>query len=181
MKRILVDMDDTVASMLKGLCAEANLYFDLSLQPEDFVNWDFYKCPAVVDVITPKKLWSVAAKEGFYQRLLPIPNAVEMLHYMAKTYEIVFVSSPLPDSPTCVFDKEAWLVAYMHFPYKTIFTRYKYMVQGDLLIDDGGHNVEEWDGPALIKDSPHNQYLVKENTLRFSDWKKVPSLIKALI
>jgi len=54
----------------------------------------------------------------------------------------------------------------------------KHLIRGDILIDDAIHNLEKWEGIAILFDQPWNQ---EHNGLRAKSWYEVDILVRDAI
>jgi 5'-nucleotidase len=169
--RILVDMDGVIADCMSHWLTLINRYHGENLKPGDITGWaieDFCKTAKA------KQVYRFLRQPGFFRHLDPIPGALEAMNWLMRAgYDVVIVTA-------CKYgqvDKQEWLKA--HLPefnlHNLIFAARKELVQGDVLIDDGMHNLEEWgkahpNGLPICFAHPHNLTYEGE---RVYSWKQV--------
>ena len=94
----------------------------------------------------------------FWERVVPLPYAREYLNRMYKDgHKIVIVTASHPKTVDAKLNKA--LYPYFDFiTYKDVIVAYdKSCIKADVLIDDGPHNFDKFDGLKLLIDAPHNQ------------------------
>ena len=98
-------------------------------------------------------------------------SVVEQLH---RKHEVYIVTAYLPN--TCV-DKADWLKG--HFPFiptnHIIFCNDKKMIAADVMIDDGEHNLQHFNGRRILFDAPWNQNAVAFDD-RVYNWRDIEKL-----
>ena len=72
----------------------------------------------------------------------------------------VYIATAATQFPNSLKEKSDWLDE--HMPFITwqhrIMCGHKFILNGDLLIDDRSYNLERFAGDTLLFDSPHNQH-----------------------
>ena len=120
--------------------------------------------------------WMKMSEPGVACDLEPLPGAIEGVKKIAKIADVYFVTAQVERSRTWVYDRENWLIKHFgqELGSKVVNTHYKYLVKGDMLIDDKEYNMKAWKkafpgGIGVLWDHPHNQ---NYNTVgvRMSDW-----------
>jgi 5'-nucleotidase len=172
MKRIAVDMDETIADALVKL---RNLY------ENDFNRWitdDELHGKSLRDVIPPEhqdKLKEYLHSEGFFRDLHVMPDSQEVLRALTQKYE-VFITSAAMEFRTCFTDKFDWLAE--HFPFipwqNIVFCGDKRILQADFLIDDHARHFKRFGGQGILFTSPHNVH--ETGYPRVNNWKEVEAM-----
>jgi 5'(3')-deoxyribonucleotidase len=153
--RILIDQDDVLAYCVKGIADMYNKLHGTNLTPEDCRAWDLTETfgPGIYDMLeTP----------GLFRNLEPVKEGIEVFErlYMSGRYDIYIVTAA---HPSAYAEKIEWVRKYLpFFPLKNfIACQSKDAVWGDILFDDGAHNIEAFDGigEAIVLDRPHNRHL----------------------
>lgn len=122
-KILLIDMDET-------LC-------DFSGSP-DLRAWQEKKR-------NPSAMFEV----GFFRHLVPLPGAIAgvMELLSSNLYDIYVLSQPVAKSPHSYSEKVEWILTYLpDLRDKIILCQDKYMVKGDILIDDDKSRWGKFDG-----------------------------------
>lgn len=187
MKTILIDLDSTVANLTKSwLCLYNKLYND-NVTLKDIVKWDTHK-------FTPKAgrdLYKLLTPQLF-QELDPYEGAIEGVNSILDLgHEVVFVTSAPKGTELA---KIEWVEN--HFGWATrkdiIFASKKYLVVGDVFIDDAPHNIIQYreSHPRSIIYSiehPYNKDIKRYTNLMAKDcfntkeaWNQIYAEIKKL-
>lgn len=98
-----------------------------------------------------------ALKPGFFRDLEPIKDAIQVMEALYNKHE-VYIATAATQFPTSLIEKSEWLAE--HMPFITwqhqIMCGDKFILNGDLLIDDRTYNLEHFKGDTLLFNSPHN-------------------------
>ena len=177
---ILVDMDDTIEQLLSAWLRRINERYGRSVRYEDVYNWDI---ALAYPGLTWEQVYGVPLEPGFWRTVDPIPGAAEALQrLMAAGHEIYIVTATECDS---VPEKMNELL-FRYFPFLTwrqvIITANKQLIRGDVLIDDGPHNLEGGDYVKILMTAPHNRgYDAEANgMIRVSNWDEIEAVIARL-
>lgn len=166
-KRILCDADGVLLDFVGPIVTWINnskgyAHAGKAKSVEQITDWDIFKALGV------KHLQA----EGFSQinaRDLPVyPRAVEFYDALCALADVEIVTSPFVFSPTWESDRR-WSLDH-HFGHKAKhvhFTEKKHMFKGDVLIDDGPHNINDFPGPVVIVDRPWNQNIATSTFPRY--------------
>lgn len=163
--RILVDQDDVLALFVDGLVKKFNKRFKTNYTPQDCNQWN------LENVFGPE-VWDIVHKKGFFRDLEPVPGAIEVFQrlYTSGRYDMFIVTA---SEPSAYMEKVEWLQHYMPFfsiDKHFIACKTKDAVWGDVLLDDGLHNIQAFIGigESIIFNRPHNQHLI--GFKRIYDW-----------
>lgn len=141
-KTLLIDVDNVLRDIITPMCTIYNAEFGTKLTPADVKHWDLAE--------TFKEVEEAYVKEYFFQdraHAMQIfehaPLQEELIPYMIqglhKRHDIHLVTDQLPQNIPFTL---TWLYAH-NIPFKGIhFTKDKSKVLGDILLDDGVHNLE---------------------------------------
>lgn len=184
---ILVDMDDVLAEFTEEWLRRYNKDYNDTVTAEDFDGWDAMKH---VKPECGTKIFDYFKAPGIYRNLKPKAGSQEVIAELTKLgAEIIIVT----DSPMgCTFgeenwngsnptdDKRAWLQE--HFPMipfeNVIIARKKWLVKGDILIDDKPDTIEKFQSlgrKIIAMDMPYNRSVNAER--RALDWTEVRSIL----
>jgi len=134
---VAVDMDDTICHLVKRAIYYNNLDFPTHpLRYEDMLDWntDHLRHPDCTQDV-------FFQRPGLYEELEPYDEYVlEELERIHAAYDLIVVTAAMPRS---VPEKWNWLQTHLPFvPFENFFVcKRKYMLDFDLLIDDGAHNL----------------------------------------
>lgn len=158
-KRPLIYLD------LDGVCADFNTEI-MKVHPTIFEHEDGDYRSQVIDEI-------VEADVNIFQRLQPMPGALEAIEYLKEHFDIYFLSTAMWNVPESFTDKRLWLEKHFgDFAKKRlILTHRKDLNIGHFLIDDRLKN-----GAAEFR-GKHIHFGVDP----FSDWKTVVAYLKNFV
>lgn len=178
--RILVDMDDTIENLSEAWVEYLNNEHGTDVKHRDITSWqmsDFFP------ELTAEQVYAPLYKEEFWKTLRPLNDSVKVLNRLVKAgHEVYIVTAS--DYRTIKMKMEH--VLFKYFPFlswdNVVVTNNKQIVQGDVLIDDGVHNLENSNCVRFLMDAPHNrEYDEKANRmLRVSSWLVIEIYINML-
>lgn len=177
---VLVDMDDTIESLLEAWVRGVNEKYGTAVAYEDINDWNVAKA---FPGLTWEQVYEVPLTPGFWDTVAPIPGAAEALkRLMDDGFEVLIVTAtPFVSAPEKI---EGYL--FRHFPFlswdQVIITGRKQRIRGDVLVDDGVHNLEGGDYAKILMSAPHNKnYDAEANgMIRVNNWAEAEAAIRAL-
>lgn len=172
---ILVDMDETLVSMMPKWIYYHNKKFGTNYTLNDIDMWDL---PG------DWRTWETFLHEPAFLRDLPLidSDAPEIIRSLEEKGHEVHIVSSAAAGESCK-DKYMWfhtnIVIQNILPDMSRFhiTRRKDMFKGDLLIDDGPHNIKAFPGHTIVFDRPWNQGL---HYPRVKRWVEIPYEIEQI-
>ena len=175
---LLVDMDDTIELLTDAWVDWLNEKHGTDTVKDDIHSWDF---AAAFPTLTDDEAYAPIYIDEFWDTVQPMPWAFETLcRLRAEGHEIYVVTSSAYQTIPAKMEK----VLFRYFPFldweHVIVTGNKSMIRGDVLIDDGPHNLEEFDGARLLMTAPHNRDYDAEShgMIRVSDWPEIFELLR---
>lgn len=111
-------------------------------------------------------------QKGFFRELEPIPDSIEVVQALSEKHE-VYIASAAMQFPNSLIEKSEWLDEHMPFIdwQHRILCGHKFILRGDLLIDDRIYNLEKFVGDTMLFSSPHNEHVIGFD--RVNDWKAI--------
>lgn len=178
--RILVDMDDTIEYLVKAWIHNVNIKYNKTVEYEEVLYWDVSK---VYPDLTRDQVYETLTVPGFWKTVEPVPGAADALQkFMREGHEVFIVTStPYSSIPEKMHD-----LLFRHFPFlsweQVIITSKKQLLQGDVLIDDGVHNMIGGKYLKILMTAPHNRdYSAEENgMIRVHNWLEIEHIIDAV-
>ena len=174
---ILVDMDDVIENLSVAWIDYLNRKYGTNVDRETVRDWDMaeafpeLKPEQVYAPLKDAELWkSVEPKEGaaeYMQKLIDEGN------------ELYIVTSSAYDTIQIKMDE----VLFRYFPFidwnHVIITSNKQMVRGDVLIDDGVHNLINGDYEKILFNTPYNRDFSAEihGMARVSSWNEIYEML----
>ena len=175
--RILVDMDDTIEQLLDAWVSRANEKFGRDVSLNEITGWNV---AAPYSGLTREDIYGVTYEPGFWSGVKPMPGAAEALkHFMDEGHEVYIVTATEIEH---VEEKMKGLL-FRYFPFLTwnqvIITGRKQLIRGDVLIDDGTHNLEGGDYRKILFTAPHNRFYDAEanGMTRVNTWEEIVEII----
>lgn len=180
-RRIWIDQDSTIYDLSTPWYVAHNKdYPEHNLKVEDVNGWDTAEvckrnnCPAdIYSYFTLPEIWS----DGKV-----IENATKIINgwhnYDISDLGIITTETNAMSIPY----KVEWLLH--NFPYiKDIMINYKthvkHLLRGDILIDDGIHNLTKWQGVAILYTQPWNE--ANTDLPRANNWHEVDIMVRDAI
>ena len=169
---ILVDMDDVLEQLLKGICRYNAEHYGTTVQAEDITDWEIVK---FYPGMTRAEVMACEMDDEFWQTVDPMPGADEALRKMiADGHEVFIVTATLYQTLRSKMDD----LLFRCFPYITwdrvITTCHKDMIKGDVLIDDGPHNLTRGEYRKILFEAPHNRSFDESSigAVRVKNWEE---------
>lgn len=181
--RVLVDVDGVLSDFFAGAKPILHEYTGVSYDFETLKTWDIFEN-------LPKEIEDACfarfAESGFCGGLEVLPGAQEGLAKVQALANVYIVTSPM-HTRHWVYERTNWLEKHFNIPRKKIIQApCKYVVDGDILVDDRAENIREWaehhpDGTGVLWAAPHNLHEpIPENVVRLSQWDDVVTLIEKI-
>lgn len=174
---ILVDMDDTIECLTDAWIDWLNRKYDTNVRKEDVHSWDF---SAAFPMLSHGEAYEPLYIDEFWNDVRPMPGAYEILQKLKlEGHDVYIVTSSAYQTIRAKMDR----VLFEYFPFinwsHVIVAMNKAMVKGDVLIDDGPHNLENFDGARILMTAPHNRSYDAEahGMYRVSNWQEIDDLL----
>jgi len=168
---LLVDMDDTIEDLLRAWIGCINKKYHTNVLPEEVTTWDISKS---FPSIPKEKVYAPIHKNSFWKKVEPRKDAMIYLEKLFNQgFKIYLCTATNPDTVKSKFDN----VVKRYFPYidweHIIITSKKQLIYGDILIDDGIHNLLFGRYKKILMTAPHNAWFKEETTdiVRVDNWK----------
>lgn len=176
--RILIDMDDTITNFLEEVINEYNKTYGTSHSMDEVTEW-------VIPSSFEYGLFSVLELTNILTMITPKLDSIEYINKWIDEGYDVFIVSDCCNRYQSYRDKLKWLKTYIpkfdlsHF----IPCKEKYVISGDVLIDDNLDNLEKWSlhnpyGMDLLMTAQHNKGIQDER--RIYSFEEADDLIKTM-
>lgn len=151
---ILVDMDDVLELLVAGWVQYLNDKFGTEVTLDKVTDWDI---SLAFPMLTREQVFSVETDDRIWDYVKPMPGADEALRkLLVDGHEVFIVTASKYHSLKAKMEN----VLFRYFPYlsweQVIITSRKDLIKGDILIDDGPHNMTG-DHIRLLFESCHNR------------------------
>ena len=174
MKRltILCDADDTIQELTAHWLEELNKKYDCNVKKEDIKSWDMTKA---FPKLTPDEVLEPLYREEFWSRTTPIDGSSYYLKRLIDDgHKLLIVTASNPET----FGAKTKKLLQM-FPFLTenqiIRENNKQTVYGDILIDDGVHNLIGGRYKKFLFNQPNNSGFNEQDydITRVYSWKDI--------
>lgn len=176
--RILIDMDDTVTNFLEEVIIEYNKVYGTNHSINEITEW-------VIPSSFEYGLFSVLEKSDILATITPKLDSIEYINKWIDEEYDVFIVSDCCNCSNSYGEKLEWLKTYIpkfdlsHF----IPCKEKYIISGDVLIDDNLDNLNKWSlhnpyGMDLLMTAQHNKEIKDER--RINSFEEADDLIKTM-
>lgn len=174
---ILVDADDTIEYLAKAWVDVLNEKHGTSVDVEDLTSWEVQKA---FPTLSKEEVYAPLKDESIWDRVRPREDAVFYLKKLIEEGHKVYIVTATNHE---TYKAKMERVILRYFPYikrtDVIVAYNKKMIQGDVRVDDGVHNLLDCDGLRILIDAPHNRAFdeEKEGIIRVFDWQNAYKLI----
>jgi len=171
-RRILLDVDGVLADFVTPAAKWARRNGHRNAYHDNCTKWDVLESWGL-QAFQPQ-FDQFCSRKGFCKSLPVYPGAVEFVEQLRRLGEVIVVTSPLSCSPYWCHERTIWLAEHFGFRSKdVIFAKRKELVCGDVLIDDGPHNLETFANFRLLLDRPWNRESTPPRTLRRRNYQEI--------
>ena len=177
---ILVDMDDTIEQLLAALVKKANERFNRSATIDEITDWSIV---CAYPGLEKRQILELMYEPGFWDTVEPVPGAADALKYlMDKGHQVYVVTATEFENVPAKMER----VLFRYFPFlsrdQVIITGNKQMIRGDVMIDDGIHNLEGGEYRKILFTAPYNKdYDAEANgMIRVHNWDEILRVINEM-
>ena len=161
---ILVDMDDTIENLLVHWIGWLNETHGTSVDAEEIRSWNIQEA---FPSLTTEQVYEPLLQDEFWLRVTPKPDAQDYLQTLADDGHEIYITT---SSNYKTIPVKMEHVLFKYFPWldwdHVIIASRKQMIRGDVMVDDGPHNLEDGMYYKILMDAPHNRdYVPPDNTL----------------
>jgi 5'(3')-deoxyribonucleotidase len=175
--RLLLDCDGVLADFTGGALRVVRDVTKRHYNEVDVTTWEvldsiFTKHPD--DLRKREECEKRFNQEGFVSDLNPLPGSIQAVREMLDAgVDLHIVTSALHSSPTWVYERTCWLKKWYGIDKKRVhYTHTKYIIDGDLLVDDKPEHIKAWiehrPGPGFLWSTGCNQY--EKELDRLNSW-----------
>ena len=170
---ILIDADGVLEDLSQKWVEYLNEIHGTSVRYEELTAWDMTEA---FPTLTREQVYAIDRDEAFYSRLKPIPGAVEAVRRMLDDGHEVFVVTTTPYQVVKAKLDRAIFPYYPFLSWKNIIiTCDKHLIRGDVLIDDGVHNLLGGEYRKILVTAPYNKDFDAEanGMIRVDTWEEI--------
>lgn len=174
---ILVDMDDTIEYLTTAWVNYLNRIYGTSVTRDDLTEWDVTKA---FPGYTREQVYAPLLDDNLWKDVRPIENAAENLQKLISDgHKVYIVTATHYQTLRAKMDE----VLFKYFPFiswsNVIITSNKQLVRGDIMIDDGPHNLVGGDYIKILMEAPHNKSFDEKphGIYRVKNWNEAYELV----
>lgn len=187
-KVVLVDLDDTINECGVRFWQLHEQLHGEYVNPQHVTDWDLALFSSLGNDV-----YSLFTEPGFYRHIELKAYAQQFIKNLNTKYDLYFVTDAPSGTSYCdlqdayanpVADKRKWVEE--HFPFfdssKMIFASHKWLVAGDVLVDDKPETFYEYEKrnrDIILMDAPHNRHI--QTTKRASSLEEAEQMIHELM
>lgn len=177
---ILVDMDDTIENLSDAWLKVLNQKFNTNITRQDVRTWSIRE---MFPSATREEVYGCLDDPEFWKDVTPREDALEVLPKLIEQgHEIYIVTASSYKS----IEAKVENVLFKYFPYidwnHVIITRNKKMITGDVLVDDGPHNLVGGNFAKILINQPYNEDFneLSCGATRVNNWYEAMEYINSL-
>lgn len=176
---VLIDLDDTMTHLCRAWCQWLNRKYGTNVSENDVVGW---KVDDYFPELTEDQVFEPLHTDSFWHDVEPFDEAPYYIERLIKEgFDVYICTASLFDTIKAKFE----YTIGRYFPYiswnKIIVTKNKQLINGDILIDDGIHNLEGGRYRKVLMSAPHNlSYDAASNGMtRVTTWRDAYSAVRS--
>ena len=152
---VLIDMDDVLECLLEAWLDYNNRKFGTDVKYDDIREWDLSKA---FPGLSREETYAAEMDKDFWKNVRPMPGAPEAVRKLLDDgHDVIIVTATLYET----LKEKMEDVLFKYFPFITrdrvIITFRKQLIKGDVLVDDGPHNLIGGDYRKILFNAPHNR------------------------
>lgn len=177
---ILIDADGVLEDLTQKWVAYLNERYGTSVKYDNVTDWDMTKS---FPTLTREQIYEIECEEKLWDRVEPYVGAVEYVKKLIDEGHTVYIVTV---SPYQAIRHKTEKVLLKYFPYlswnNVIITSNKQMIKGDVLIDDGVHNLIGGDYIKILMTAPYNKTFDAEGNgmIRVTNWEEIYKAISKI-
>lgn len=177
---ILVDMDGTIEKLLDVWLYRLNTKFGTNVTCEDVTDWDVSKA---FPTLNRKDVFDVLMDDTIWCEIEPIDDAPTVLEGFIRDGHKVYIvtATPYESIPAKMNDLLFRLFPFLSWENVIVASR-KQLILGDVLIDDGAHNLIGGPYKKLLYDAPYNRNINDEEheIIRVHNWNEIRDVVSKM-
>ena len=177
---ILVDMDNTIENLTEVWVKYLNEKYGTEV---DCNKLRVYSMTDSFPTLTSEEVYGVLSEQELWNRVCPIEFASECLKRLIDAGHEVYIVTA---TDYRIMQMKMDTVLFKYFPFlswdNVIITSQKYLINGDVIVDDCVQYIEKFDGVKILVDMPYNHCYddLEHGVFRCHDWKDIESIINCI-
>ena len=177
---ILVDMDDVLEQLVVGWVTYLNERYGTDVTAQDVKSWNV---SAAFPTLTHDEVYAAVEDDALWDYVGPMPGAADGIRRLTEAgHEVYVVTAAGYQTLRAKMEK----VLFRYFPFipweRVIITQNKQMIRGDILIDDGPHNLTGGAYRKILFDAAHNRSFDEKSVgaVRVKNWTEVCEAVERI-
>lgn len=169
---VLIDIDDTMTHLTRAWCRCLNKRYGTNVSEDDILGW---KISNYFPELTEDQVFEPLHEDSFWWDVEPMVDAPKYIkQLMDEEFKVYICTASFFDTIKSKFER----VLGRYFPFiswnQVIVTKNKQLVNGDILIDDGVHNLVGGAYKKILMSAPHNKDYDAESNgmIRVNTWEE---------
>jgi 5'(3')-deoxyribonucleotidase len=111
---------------------------DLNLTREGLSTYYIHEITGPNKSQERERKYQIFNTPGFWENIPIYNNAAKVMEKLNKEHDVFIVTAPWTPAEGCYLEKKKWVEKYLPFfdIDKIIYTKHKYLLNGDIIIDD---------------------------------------------
>ena len=169
---VLIDLDDTMTCLTRAWCLYLNNKYSINVTEDDIRGWNVEN---YFPMLTEEQVFEPLRTDEFWELVEPRANAQKFVRRLMLDGFDVYICT------ASSFDTIRAKLTYVlgrYFPFiswdQVIVAQNKQLINGDILVDDGVHNLQGGAYKKILMSAPHNQsYDAESNGMtRVKTWEE---------
>lgn len=183
--RVLLDCDGVLADFVSAALVIVNNLFNTANVPADVTQFDIAASLGLTNEQSAKMKRAIGSWPRLAAGLTVFQGAVDGVRRLREVADVYIVTSSWDSNETWEYDRKAWLKRWFDIGHhEIVFTAAKYLVSGDVLVDDKTSTLIEWRdahpiGLPVQWSTPHNR-LDWWDGISTSSWDDLIQIVGAL-
>ena len=161
---ILIDLDSTITNFGEVLLRTLNRQYKTNHSYDEITSWNWFD-------ETFENPWECTRYAKFWDEVEPNVGAVTCISKLVTYKRIVYIVTASHFTPSLGYKIKrtlSWFNPIIINEDNIIVTSQKNQIKGDVLIDDGLHNLYKFDGIGIVYNQPWNRD--NNQFIRIHDW-----------
>jgi 5'(3')-deoxyribonucleotidase len=183
--RVLIDVDGVLANFLSPSLSFLDHEFGVKVDPHTFPTWDLFETIDRRYLVAVETHW---AQPGWCRAIPVYEGAQDAVMALREVADVYFVTAQMLHAPYWMWERVQWLKEHFSAEDRHIvLTLAKYLIEGDVLIDDKPANVRSWAAAhpekqgVLWTQSYNLNHTASENVVRCGSWREVNAIVENLV
>lgn len=174
--KVFCDFDDVLINFCEVWVSLINEQNNTNVRVDDIKSWNISEA---FPSLTKEQVYKPLYETEIWCRVSPLPGAVDGLQKLINDGHQVYIAT---SSHYKTIADKVDRVLLRYFPFfnldNLIVIKHKQLLSGDVLIDDGIHNLVGGKYKGILKSAPHNlSCKLEDNIFRANDWNEIYQLV----